>query len=493
MDWVVILYATDRLARKVSVGEILLDEMFDYGVQLHIIAWNAHVRNTPEDKLRFNFESTFSGFERDKIIQRTTSGKLKKAADNHLIGNTRPRFGYQMNEYKNNWLLSEYAPVAREVLVSYGICRENPVAIARRMQEKGYKTPGVIRCEDRIAANTKKYEAGRFTTEQFEEKLAAVRRLMGQERWTDKTVHGIVCNYRIYAGTFTYKLAGQTFSVAVPPIITEEEAADTERMLALGRNRFARKEETRHQHLMARRLSCAACNHTYYATYNQLGYTYYRCGFQRYRASWKCEARPVRRDDVDALARVFVRDLLLDTNRLFAWWQAQSEEEAASHEVLEHQIADLEARIAVTKEKLHRILDRLTDILDADELAYYSQQREYLKNLLTEYREDRDELNKKRAASVVDETVIVEFAQLGQAYKETLETSEDFSFWRGLVDDLDMTGIIGTEEDGRRYVDFVVFGRVRRRGYLPGGVEDRTESASTATTEATSTWAIRST
>lgn len=62
-----IVYATDRLTRRVSVGEILLDELFEYGVQLHIIQWGTYVKNTPEDKLRFNFETTFSSFERDKL------------------------------------------------------------------------------------------------------------------------------------------------------------------------------------------------------------------------------------------------------------------------------------------------------------------------------------------------------------------------------------------------------------------------------------------
>ena len=35
----VIIYATDRLARRTGVGEILLDEMIDHEVQLHIVQW----------------------------------------------------------------------------------------------------------------------------------------------------------------------------------------------------------------------------------------------------------------------------------------------------------------------------------------------------------------------------------------------------------------------------------------------------------------------
>ncbi len=54
---------------------------------------------------------------------------------------------------------------------------------------------------------------------------------------------------------------------------------------------------------------------------------------------------------------------------------------------------------------------------------------------------------------------------MGQAYAETLRTSTDFTFWRGLVDDLDLEGIIGAEGD-RQYIDFVVLGKTRTREYL---------------------------
>src|SRR5689334_2565175 len=34
---VLIVYATDRFARKIGVGDFLLDELMRYGVQLHIV------------------------------------------------------------------------------------------------------------------------------------------------------------------------------------------------------------------------------------------------------------------------------------------------------------------------------------------------------------------------------------------------------------------------------------------------------------------------
>jgi uncharacterized protein (DUF4415 family) len=131
-------------------------------------------------------------------------------------------------------------------------------------------------------------------------------------------------------------------------------------------------------------------------------------------------------------------------------------------------LKDITARIEATTQKLHRTLDRLTDHLDDDEYAFYSQQRDTLKALLQEYREEYEIASKKRVTTQVDQAIIEDFAAMGKAYEETLRTSTDFTFWRGLVDDLDIEGIIGTEED-RRYIDFVVFGKPRMRAYLEGG------------------------
>jgi hypothetical protein len=171
---------------------------------------------------------------------------------------------------------------------------------------------------------------------------------------------------------------------------------------------------------------------------------------------------------LEKLTRQFVRDLLLDPERLFAWWKAQHEQEVEEGQDVEEQIARVDQHIATTQLKLHRTLDRLTDKLDEDELTFYTQQKESLKQLLSEYREERERLEKSRFVPKVDPEIIADYKELGVRYRYTLETSEDFTFWRGLVDDLDVTGIIGVDEEKRRYIDFVVFGRVRKREFLGG-------------------------
>jgi site-specific DNA recombinase len=460
-----IVYATDRLARRVSVGEILLDEMFDHNVQLHIVMWGAAVRETPEDRLRFNFETTFSGFEREKIIERTQRGKRKKASEGKLIANNRPPFGYSINGQKTNFVINEYAPIVREILLLYGMEQTNTLKIVALMQQKGYKTPGMVYYEQRLAVYRAKLEANIITPEQYAEKEMRGLRLRGQDRWTEGVVYKILSNHQAYAGTYTIQFLGNTYDIRVPAIISQEEAAAVARMLATGRRKFARKTTYRTDMLMARRLTCAFHDYSYLGKHNQYGYTYYMCSSKRDRCPDPCTNPSVPGKVIDRLTREFITELLLNPAHLFAWWEAQRAEEVQQNEQIEAHLADVAARIEATTQKLHRTLDRLTDNLDDDEYTFYIQQRESLKSLLAEYREEYEIASKKRVVTQVDPMLIEDFATLGKVHEETLRTSTDFSFWRGLVDDLDIEGIIGIEGD-RQYIDFVVFGRPRKRTYL---------------------------
>ncbi|MBV9791477.1 MAG: recombinase family protein [Chloroflexi bacterium] len=464
----VIIYATDRLARKVSVGEIFLDEMVEYGVELHIVAWGTNVKNTPEDKLRFNFETTFSSFERDKIVERTRRGKMKKATQGGLVGNMRPLYGYALNEHKTGYVLGEYAPIVREVLLAYGVQHINPSKIAKTLQARGIKTPGAIHYDDLMAGYKRKYEAGRLDEEQYRQKQQYASRQLGQNLWLPNNIYIILRNHQAYAGDYEFSVNGQPFHLPIPPIISQEEAAAVAHMLSVGKRRFARKTAP-DSYLMSRRLTCGICSYSYRVAPKARDpfYFYYRCSGQRRRNMGNgCTNPCVRGEVIDELTQRFVKELLLHPDRLFRWWQLQHEQDTRANEEMQQQIVDIDRRLEEVQGKFNRTLDRLTDNLDADEVAYYTQQRDALKQLLTEYRDEQAGLVQKLIVTSVDPQVIQNFGNMGKEYRETLETSTDITFWRGLVDDLDITGIIGIDEEHRRYIDFVVFGQPRKREYF---------------------------
>ncbi len=171
------------------------------------------------------------------------------------------------------------------------------------------------------------------------------------------------------------------------------------------------------------------------------------------------------RDTVDNKAKEFIRELLLNPRRLFEWWEEQHEQEIAEGGELNAQIASMQKRIEQMTQKYHRTLDRLTDSLDGDEIAYYSQQRDSFKQLLVEYREELERSQAKDGLGKAREEIVQDFISMGNEYRVVLETSEDFAFWRGLVEDLDITAIPG-DDGARRWIEFIVFGKTRRRFYL---------------------------
>src|SRR5688572_13388934 len=108
--------------------------------------------------------------------------------------------------------------------------------------------------------------------EDYEKKKRFAERERGRGRWSLNSVYRIVSKVDLYAGSFTFTVSGKEYTVSVPAIITEEEAEEVRRMAEVGRKRFARKRTTRHDFLMARRLSCAICKYSYQVNYDKKGY-----------------------------------------------------------------------------------------------------------------------------------------------------------------------------------------------------------------------------
>src|SRR6266542_3227294 len=72
------VYDVSRFARKIGVADILLDEVFECGVQLYLVSWDSVVRDTIRDRKVFYDESIYADIDRRKILERTTDGKREK-------------------------------------------------------------------------------------------------------------------------------------------------------------------------------------------------------------------------------------------------------------------------------------------------------------------------------------------------------------------------------------------------------------------------------
>ncbi len=87
----VLIYDPDRLARRYSYQELVMDELREAGIEIIFVTVPAP-RNT-EEKIMYGFKGLFAEYERAKIAERFRLGKLRKARNGHIL-TTQPLYGY---------------------------------------------------------------------------------------------------------------------------------------------------------------------------------------------------------------------------------------------------------------------------------------------------------------------------------------------------------------------------------------------------------------
>lgn len=87
----VLIYDPDRLARRYSYQELVMDELREAGVEV-IFVTVAAPKNS-EDKILHGVRGLFAEYERAKIAERFRLGKLRKVKEGHIL-TTKPLYGY---------------------------------------------------------------------------------------------------------------------------------------------------------------------------------------------------------------------------------------------------------------------------------------------------------------------------------------------------------------------------------------------------------------
>jgi site-specific DNA recombinase len=105
VDTVVVLFR-DRIARGVA-AQLLVEEFAERGTRL--CALNAPLDDSPEGELQGGMLDLIAGWERRKIAQRTTRGRLAKAKKGLLIATHTPHFGFRYTPERTAYLIDEPA------------------------------------------------------------------------------------------------------------------------------------------------------------------------------------------------------------------------------------------------------------------------------------------------------------------------------------------------------------------------------------------------
>ena len=87
----VLIYDPDRLARRYSYQELIIDELQEAGKE--VLFMTVSTPQNSEDKILHGVRGLFAQYERAKISERFRLGKLRKIKEGHLIVST-PLYGY---------------------------------------------------------------------------------------------------------------------------------------------------------------------------------------------------------------------------------------------------------------------------------------------------------------------------------------------------------------------------------------------------------------
>lgn len=88
----VLIYDPDRLARRYSYQELVMDELREAGVEVIFVTVTAPKNN--EDKILHGVRGLFAEYERAKIAERFRLGKLRKVREGHVLTTEAP-YGYR--------------------------------------------------------------------------------------------------------------------------------------------------------------------------------------------------------------------------------------------------------------------------------------------------------------------------------------------------------------------------------------------------------------
>ena len=111
----VIIYDPDRLARRYSYQELVMDELREAGVEVIFITVSSPKNS--EDKILHGVRGLFAEYERAKIAERFRLGKLRTVKEGHVIANAPYGYKYILKNKENGILHGYYEIVEDEARV----------------------------------------------------------------------------------------------------------------------------------------------------------------------------------------------------------------------------------------------------------------------------------------------------------------------------------------------------------------------------------------
>jgi site-specific DNA recombinase len=421
---VVLIHDPDRLARKLSLQLLLMEEFERAGVRVEFKT--TPKGDSPETQLLLHMRGAIAEFERLKILERTSRGRKEKARRGRRPGGPTP-FGYRPDPKVSGALIvhpDEAATVRMmfDWLVTQQQSTRQITMELRRLGLRPPRAPAWTRASVRFVLTNETY-AGRAWFNRRDESRGRVR-MRPPSEW---------------------------FAISVPAIISEALFHTAQVQLRRNRSRFSGRPPSR-VFLLRGLLRCEGCGRAYTGA-SMYGTAVYRCtGRDRLEGVTPCRAKAQPADNVERLIWDTVVGILRNPQVL--------DEKVAAHR------ARLEDRAVEARSGLDVLIRERADLARQERrlLDLYLQESLPLPGV----RERLEGIGRRKAG--LEEQITTAQRHLVSQDAEKARQDGIRRFCRLALRGLDTLTLEGRQHLLRALIDQVVIGdsQIEIRGVLPG-------------------------
>jgi site-specific DNA recombinase len=238
-------HAADRIARRSAHQDIIIDELPKHGKQITI--GGTDYKENPENKLTLNLLGLFSEYEREKIIERTTRGRLHKLRMGEMSSNGHRIYGYHYVKKTPTApatlaINEEQAAIVRQIFEMFASGDFGLVTICRFLETRGVLTCAGRRLwdNDRVKSMLKNET---YTGTRYFNRITAV---------TEANRKG----NKVVRGKWVFRDRAEWIAVNVPAIVSRELFDNVQGRLALHDKRYCKPAT---HYLLSGLVQCGVC------------------------------------------------------------------------------------------------------------------------------------------------------------------------------------------------------------------------------------------
>ena len=264
----VVVYDPDRIARRYSYQELVMDELREAGIEVVFVTISAPKNS--EDKILYGVRGLFAEYERAKIGERFRLGKLRKVKEGHILV-SEPLYGYR-------YILKN------EKVHGYYEINEEEARVVRMIfdwiDQESLTLRGVVRRLQALGIKPRKSKRGVWATSTLSTMLKH-KAYIGEAHWGSS--YAVVPEkptskekYRkVRKSSRRTKPEAEWLTIPVPAIIDREVFARVRDKLAA--NFLLCQRNTKNEYLLTGRIYCV-CGRKRAGEGPQRGkHLYYRC------------------------------------------------------------------------------------------------------------------------------------------------------------------------------------------------------------------------